>query len=178
MISLIKDTLPNFPDEVIRDWLLQYAKAYGWPPELDVDGVPSNGWKLLLDSRPLSFFQMLDWKKECKHIPINEIAIKSQEALCMIFDSVISKRQNILNSKRRFENIVSNIKSNGLIPKVPALLFDNNKYFILDGNHRLAAYYYCYGYFQVELDSDLMLMTKEKQHYWIAYTEKRTCCST
>ncbi len=28
----IKKDLPNFPDEVIIDWLLPFANKLGWPP--------------------------------------------------------------------------------------------------------------------------------------------------
>ena len=32
MFEQIKEDLPNFPDEVIVDWLLPFAMTDGWPP--------------------------------------------------------------------------------------------------------------------------------------------------
>ena len=174
MIRLIKDTLPNFPDEVIKEWLLPFAESEGWPPQLGYDGISLDRWRYLLGLRPFSFFQRLDWKKEYKHISIHEIAEKSQPALVQIFEAAILGRHNIMSSsisnlKERFESVVKYIKAYGLMPKAPALLLEKDKYYILDGNHRLSAYYYCYGYFGVDVESELMLTTEKNQNYWIAY---------
>ena len=38
---------------------------------------------------------------------------------------------------------------------------------VLDGNHRMAAYQYAYGYFNLGLDADLQVKTQELQRYWI-----------
>lgn len=89
MIRLIKDTLPNFPDEVIKEWLLPFAESEGWPPQLGSDGVALNRWRYLLGLRPFGLLQRLDWKKEYKHISIREIAKKSQPALVQIFEAAI-----------------------------------------------------------------------------------------
>jgi len=174
MIKLIKDSLPNFPDEVIKEWLLPFAESEGWPPQLGYDGVPLNQWRYLLGLRPFVLFQRLDWKKEYKHISIHEIVIEYQQALVQIFEAAILGRQNIMSSrisnlKERFESVVRYIKTHGSMPKAPALLLEKGKYYILDGNHRLSAYYYCCGYFKVDVESELMLTKENKQNYWIAY---------
>jgi len=174
MIRLIKDTLPNFPDEVIKEWLLPFAESEGWPPQLGSDGIPLKRWRYLLGLRPFGFFQRLNWKKEHKHISIHEIAEKSQPALVQIFEAAIFGRQNMMSSsisnlKERFESVVRYIESCGSMPNAPVLLSENDKYYIFDGNHRLSAYYYCYGYFKVDVESKLMLTIKENQNYWIAY---------
>jgi hypothetical protein len=75
---------------------------------------------------------------------------------------------SIPDLKTRFEGVVNYIRQYGRMPKPPILYRHNNgKYKIFDGNHRLAAYYFSYGYFEVDIDSDLMLKTEEKQNYWV-----------
>jgi hypothetical protein len=59
MINQIKTTLPNFPDEVIKIWLLPFAESEGWPPKIDPDGIPSGRWKYLLTKRPLEYFRAM-----------------------------------------------------------------------------------------------------------------------
>lgn len=175
MVRLIKDSLPNFPDEVIEDWLLPFAESEGWPPQLGYDGIPLERWRYLFGLRPFSFFQTLDWKKEYKHISIYEIVEKFQIVLFQIFEAAILGRQNemsfgISNLKERFESVVRHIKTHGSMPKPPALLLEkDNRYYIFDGNHRLSAYYYCCGYFKVNVESELILTKENKQNYWIAY---------
>ena len=81
---------------------------------------------------------------------------------------------SIPDLKQRFDSIVNYIRQNGKMPKAPILyLNDVKKYEIFDGNHRLSAYYYCYGYFNVDGDSNSMLKTQEDQTYWVA-SDQRT----
>lgn len=174
MIKLIKATLPNFPDEVIKDWLLPFAESEGWPPQLGSDGVPLNRWRYLFGRRPFDFIQRLHWKRECKHISIHEILDSSKKTLIQIFEAAILGRHNIMstsipNLSERFVSVVKYIHSHGTMPKAPALLCEKDKFYIFDGNHRLSAYYYCFGYFKVDVETKLMLTTKKDQNYWIAY---------
>ena len=174
MIDKIKNTLPNFPDEVIDTWLLPFAISEGWPPEIGSDGVPLKRWKYLLTRKPLRHFQTMKWAKKKKHISINEIEGKSQLSLIQIFEGAVLEKYNLMSAsipdlKERFNNSVDYIRLNGNIPKAPILYYHNNgKYESFDGNHRLAAYYYSYGYFNTEVDSNLKLNTKKEQTYWIA----------
>jgi hypothetical protein len=43
----LKKDLPNFPDDVLADWLLPYANIIGWPPARDINEIPENRWKYL-----------------------------------------------------------------------------------------------------------------------------------
>ena len=56
MIQQIKNTLPNFPDEVIETWLLPFAVSEGWPPVIGSDDIPLERWGYLLPRKPWSEF--------------------------------------------------------------------------------------------------------------------------
>jgi hypothetical protein len=174
MIQRIKNTLPNFPEEVIETWLLPFAVSEGWPPKIDSDGIPLERWRYLLAKKRWSEIQNLSWSKETKHISIQEIGSKSLSSLIQIFEAVVLGQSNLMSMsipdlKQRFENIVDYISQNGEMPNPPILYInDMNKYEVFDGNHRLSAYYYCFGYFKVDVETNLMLKTEENQIYWIA----------
>lgn len=174
MINKIKKTLSNFPDEVIEIWLLPFANSEGWPLKIGPDGLPLERWRYLLMKKPLEYFRKMKWTKEEKHISIHEIEAKSQSSLVQIFEAAILNRNNMMSAsifdlKTRFDGVVDYIRHYGRMPKEPILYrHENGKYKILDGNHRLAAYYYSYGYFKVDNNSDLILKTQENQTYWIA----------
>lgn len=70
----------------------------------------------------------------------------------------------------RFASIVEYIHLHGVLPRPPALLSTAEGWSVLDGNHRMAAYLYCYGYFNIPLAADLQLNTQEIQRFWIAGT--------
>jgi hypothetical protein len=183
MIQRIKNTLPDFPDEVIETWLLPYAVSEGWPPVIGSDGVPLKRWEYLLMRMPWSEFQNLSWSKVTKHISIYEFGRPSFLSLVQIYEAAIlggnnSMSVSIPDLKQRFDSIVNYIRQNGKMPKAPILyLNDVKKYEIFDGNHRLSAYYYCYGYFNENGDSSLMLKAQEDQTYWIA-SGQRTITSS
>lgn len=75
--------------------------------------------------------------------------------------------ESIPDLKERFARIVSYIGEHGFMPKPPILMNESDGLSVLDGNHRMSAYFYCYGYFTVEPATDLLLKTKEIQAYWI-----------
>ncbi len=138
------------------------------------DGVPLNRWRYLLGRKSLSEFKTLSWSKVTKHISIHEIDGESLSSLIQIFEAAILGYDNLMSLsihdlKQRFDNIVNYIQQNGEMPNAPILyLNDMKKYEIFDGNHRLSAYYYCYGYFNVKVDSNLKLKTQKDQTYWIS----------
>ena len=60
------------------------------------------------------------------------------------------------------------MKEHGHFPRPIILGTNRNGFDVLDGNHRLTAYFYLYGYFQVENDETPALNVSEQQEVWIA----------
>lgn len=179
-IEDLKYTLPNFPEEILRDWLLPYGLTEGWPPAPTFDTIPIGRWKYLLCTKPLKYWRSLHWDfVEC-HISIHDLDSRSQLIMQDMVLGAVQNQPNLYSNsipdlKNRFFNIVEFVKANGCLPRPPTLLSQIDKLKILDGNHRMAAYFYCYGYFNLEIEDQLLLGTKEIQSYWIANEHTTEC---
>ena len=68
---------------------------------------------------------------------------------------------------QRFRNCCAYLKTHGVYPHPIVLQRTDAGYFVLDGNHRLAAYFYLYGYFVVENDETPDFNVRELQEAWI-----------
>ena len=51
-IADIKNDLPDWPDDVIEQWLHYFAQDCGWPPP---EPLGNHRWKGLLGGKPLSW---------------------------------------------------------------------------------------------------------------------------
>lgn len=139
--SRIKGDLPNFPDEVVRTWLYPLAKSAGWPP------APFSRWDRILIHRPLSFWRSVDWEK--RRVSLNQFSLE-RESLGRIqglLDANVRDIQNIYaqqisNTGERFRRVVSYLQRHGRLPEPPVLFLRGFHYEVLDGNHRLAAYFH------------------------------------
>ena len=91
MFDTIKKDLPNFPNEVIRDWLEPLAKGQGlgWPPP------EQSRWTKIFLNEPLDFWQNTIWNKEKinpKDLPLTEFSteiisnIKSRNEINILKD--------------------------------------------------------------------------------------------
>jgi hypothetical protein len=60
-VADIKEKLPNWPDEVVGEWLLYFANEIGWPP---AEPLGTNRWGGILGNRPLSWWADVTWKEE------------------------------------------------------------------------------------------------------------------
>lgn len=142
----IAKDLPNFPDDIIKQWIGHYAKSDGWPPSNNYSSPPSGKWYGTLQGKPLSFWRELNWYE--KEIDINRIKFDSDfgdmsDRLIIEYTTKNFTSFTIQDGKRRFDGIVLYIIKNGSLPVKPILLYQNNEYEILDGNHRIAAYIFC-----------------------------------
>jgi hypothetical protein len=171
-IDLLKASLPNFPDEVLVDWLFPYAKTEGWPLAPDERFKPEKRWRYLLRNRPLTYWQSIRWAKVTRHISIQELRKDNQEIMVHMALGALKGQKNLYSEsipdlKERFARIVSYIGECGLMPKPPTLIREAGGLSVLDGNHRMSAYYYCYGYFTIDPGAELQLKTKEIQEFWV-----------
>ncbi len=68
----------------------------------------------------------------------------------------------------RFNSCCTYMKEHGVFPQPIMLLSTPNGYDVLDGNHRLAAFFYLYGYFNIENAEIPCLKVANEQEVWIA----------
>jgi hypothetical protein len=140
LVECIALDLPNFPDDLIRYWLLPYAESLGWPPFPKHRKDIGDSWKYILTQKGLSYWASLVWRKERMAIQWDDLSPRSQYSI----EGVTTKTNGfevIANSHQRIHRILVYFMKLGTWPVAPALVCHNNLYKVIDGNHRLAAFY-------------------------------------
>ncbi|WP_267086007.1 hypothetical protein [Xanthomonas sacchari] len=147
----LKATLPNFPEEVLRDWLLPYAISEGWPPFAE-SGLPRGSrWPYLLGKKPKNYWTSTNWSLHHGHITLEQLDPRTQETIAQIIFAAVKGEKNLYSNsipdlKERFDHIFSHLTFKGTLPGAPTLLTQDDGYRVVDGNHRIAAYtFYCYA---------------------------------
>lgn len=171
-LDALQADLPNFPREVLEDWLLPFAQTEGWPPAVDSEGIPSDRWRPILNEQPLSHWRSVKWAKCEGLVSFQHLHLKTQiMVLAMergLFGPNDAMSEKIKAWTLRFNRIVEYFAVHGVFPRPPVLLVEDGKLFALDGNHRIAAYLYCLGCFKVGRPQWLQVEPNPIQTYWIA----------
>lgn len=145
-IEAIKASFPNFPDQVIESWLLPFAIERGWPPYLADGHTASKGWEYLLLMKPKAFWRACTWNLLSIDLADSDLARGSASAIAQLGMAVLANEQNlysdIVNSKERFLMAFSYLFKNHQHAAPPILVRQENGFLVVDGNHRLAAYFY------------------------------------
>jgi hypothetical protein len=138
---VLKD-LPNFPRDIVEQWIGYYAHSEGWPPPDPLTGR----WANLLDGHPLRFWQFIRWTEEL----LSPMALPfTEQSRQTILEIISANTRNSVNSyslfmgeegKPRFMSLLKFIIQNGRPPKNPIVIRQGRYYDVMDGNHRLAAY--------------------------------------
>jgi hypothetical protein len=172
-LDALQADLPNFPREILEDWLLVYANSEGWPPKVGIDGVPSGRWRYLLKLRPLPYWQSLKWERVERHVSPQALHPATQDVVVQMIQAAVLGKAGLYSSSipdlvPRFNRIVDYLSVHGVLPRPPALLVEDGKLTCLDGNHRMSAYLYCLGYSKLGIPKGLQVETKQVQTYWVA----------
>jgi hypothetical protein len=137
MFEAIKHDLPNFPDEVIHDWLEYYANTLGWP-------TSHPRWLGILYGKDLAFWQNVHWEKQTLNPITIPMSRETNSVISDMYQAFVKNRDNIFSShtdgKQRFRDAFVFFVTNGVFPRPICLLNQNNIYSVVDGNHRLLAY--------------------------------------
>jgi hypothetical protein len=98
----------------------------------------------------------------------------SQSQVTQIIEASISGANNalsneIIDTRERYAKAARYISQNGTYPRPPVLVVMDSKYEIVDGNHRVSAFFYCAGLLpKVSPPSkDVLQKTKTSQKMWI-----------
>ncbi len=164
--------LPNFPEDVVEQFLLPYAEELGWPPG-KCENDPSNRWKYILRLNDLTYWRQLKWNKKTLKLLPHKLLPKDIETVVDLMRSNVLEQTTLLSitmpdSKERFERICTYLKNEGVYPGTVAIEQMGDRFRIIDGCHRLAAYFYLCGWFKIEDDKVPCLSVMEEQEYWVA----------
>jgi hypothetical protein len=132
----IKIDLPNFPDDIIMDWIEPYAQTIGWPPV-------HKRWLGILFGNDLEFWQSVIWEKEILDLAAIPMSPITNSALIGLSDAVKGVKNpysEIENVVERHNNALKYFVIHGVFPKPICLLKENGSYSVVDGNHRITAF--------------------------------------
>ena len=146
MFEEIKSTLPNFPDEVITDWLLPFANELGWPPTHErwpyIFAQPIGSWY----ATPTDFWRNTSWTKEVMDFSAIALTPSSRKCINDMLNAYLNNEDNSYRrtlgprGKARYMNVMKYLLEQGHLPKPPVLLQEAHGHSIIDGNHRFLAW--------------------------------------
>lgn len=139
MIDKLREVLPNFPDDVLEDWLIRHTKKLQWPPR-------GTSWDAILFGKPLEYWREVSWDLKIIDLSQVQLSDESNRFQCQMIDAFVYGSKNMFSrnpdSPKRYAVALKYFVQNGCFPKPICMLKDGDKYSVVDGNHRLAAYWY------------------------------------
>lgn len=143
----IKADLPNWPDDVIDQWLLKLAnrgRDTGWPPPENLEG---NAWKYILGGRPIAWWKRVAWTLEERDISFPRLSDGTRRIINGMMDGHVEGNSNLYtqdpSSRGRFLSALEYIAKQGRLPKPLIAMQLPDGLSVLDGNHRVSALFAC-----------------------------------
>lgn len=140
MKDQIEQDLPNFPPDVIEQWLLPFAKTDGWSPTV-------GRWRYLLFNTDLNYWRGISWQLEKVSIESVDFTIGAKTQVVGLIKAYVQNKQNMYalqigqEGKERFKFQLEHLQRNGELIRPAVFVNHGQGYDIIDGNHRIAAYF-------------------------------------
>jgi hypothetical protein len=163
-IPVMKVDLPNMPDDVIDMWLLPY-EHYGWPPT-------DKRWQNVLRN-DLTYLQGLRWQKRLIAVTPQMLSQEDLSIVIGLYQAHVLGQTNqfsmwMPDGFERFSKFCEYLQKHGVFPHPIVLQRRKDDYWILDGYHRLTAYFYLLGKFVTNHPDIPDLTVREDQEIWVA----------
>ncbi|MDE5443193.1 hypothetical protein GWG65_17390 [Bradyrhizobium sp. CSA207] len=164
----IKKNLPDWPDDVIDQWLLKLANQTGmsWPPSEPLTGR----WKLLL-THPVSWWKDVTWTQEKRDCSFDKLSIDGRKTMNNMYDALVEGKDNGFggdNSPARFQRQLKIVTTTGEFERPPVLFPIASGLSPLDGNHRIFAHHIALQLTEEDLAKYKVKRPDAIQTAWIA----------
>ena len=139
-----REFFPNMPSEVFDSWIAPLISGKGWPFKSIEDDLQSTSWRFVLGlDHTLKQWHECEWEL----ITINLAEAKFTNGSMDMFKAIIgnaaygvpTETADIENTVNRFRACTAYIQKHGNIPLPIIVTNINGGYFVMDGNHRMAA---------------------------------------
>ena len=142
MVSLqdIKSDFPDWPDDVIEQWLLKFANQpdMGWPPP---DPMEGHRWEILI-THPVAWWKDVTWTLETRDCSFDKLSVDGRKTMNGMFKALIEGEENGYggdDSPARFQRQLRILALSGKFERPPVMFPIVSGLSPLDGNHRLFA---------------------------------------
>jgi len=142
MVALqeIKADLPDWPDDVIEQWLLTLAKQpdMGWPPP---DPLKGHRWELLI-TNPVAWWKDVTWTLEVRDCRFDKLSAAARIIVNKMYQALIEGIDNGYggdNSQQRFQRQLRFLALKGKFESPPVMMPIATGLSALDGSHRVFA---------------------------------------
>jgi hypothetical protein len=137
-VAEIKNDLPEWPDDVIEQWLHYFANEpdCGWPPP---EPLGNHRWNGLLGCKPLSWWKNVTWKKETAICDLASLTQKARTDVSDIIAEINAGTADASTMKRVAQPWIY-IKDHGIFPRAMVTMMKTDGLSLIDGSHRMAAF--------------------------------------
>jgi hypothetical protein len=137
-VAEIKNDLPDWPDDVIEQWLHYFANESdcGWPPP---EPLGSHRWNGLLGGKPLSWWKNVAWEKQTVTCDLASLTEKARKDVSDIVAEMNAGTADTSTKKRVAQPWIY-IKDNGVFPRALVTMKKADGLSLIDGSHRMAAF--------------------------------------
>jgi hypothetical protein len=166
----IKHDLPEWPDDVIDQWLLNLARRpdLGWPPP---DPFGFSSWKYILDSKPLTWWSNVVWQLQTIDCSFDNLAIGTKRIVIEMSSAHLNGANNIygamVDSRERFGRALQYIMQYGSFPRALVGMRIASGLSVLDGNHRIAAHFVTQSMASDDLERRGLRRPSQAQRVWM-----------
>jgi hypothetical protein len=171
MVSLldIKSDFPDWPDDVIEQWLLKFANQpeMGWPPP---DPMEGHRWEILI-THPVAWWKDVTWTLETRDCGFDKLSVDGRKTMNGMFKALIEGEENGYggdDSPARYQRQLRILALTGKFERPPVLFPIDSGLSPLDGNHRLFALQTALQMSDEELAKYKVKRPPASQGVWIA----------
>ena len=139
MFNTLKKDLVNFPDDIIRDWLVPLTPFTAWPPDCS---LPK--WRGILLGEQLEFWLSITWDKRRVNLSDASLVERSKDVIRQMYDAHVMGADNAFldhpTSNNSFIFSLQHLLRHDSFKEPLILLKRDNKYELADGHHRYLSF--------------------------------------
>jgi hypothetical protein len=168
-LDQIKADLPDWPDDVIEQWLLKLANRgpdTGWPPP---NPLGNHAWKHII-TNPLPWWNNVSWKLEVTDCDIEKLSTDTSQIVLKINIALTKGLKNVWgddDTRLRFNSALQYVLKHGAFPKPLVAMKVPSGLSVLDGNHRIAAHFFSQNAPESLLEKLGVKRPPREQEIWI-----------
>jgi hypothetical protein len=168
-ITDIKADLPDWPDDVIEQWLLKFANQseMSWPPP---DPMEGHRWEILI-THPITWWKNVTWTLESRNCSFHKLSVDARNTMNKMYEALVDGDDNGYggdDSPARFQRQLRFLALNGEFERPPVLFPIPTGLSPLDGNHRLFALHIALQMSDEELAKYKVKRPSASQSVWVA----------